>query len=202
MRLEITGHLDAEAEFADTVLDDALTLWVNKIAKDNPDMRGMLEKVEAVDVTSLTAEMRFKLEDIEDWQQITTDNHEGIPELLTVKVETDEHGNLLADTVSDNDGNSDFNDFDALIARGLPTEQKAVESKYSSDDLLHKEHVILSDSHWVDISVDAADNVVVQAWHCDMEGAMSQTLIAEVAFPPESLDEVLSHYNELAVSVA
>lgn len=199
MRLEITGSIDPQ--YLEDTVARAAGAWFNKLAADNPEMAEAIDNMEIM-LSAVTLDLKFKPEGADEWQVITTDNHEGIAELLVVKAETDDDGNLLWDTVRDNDGNSDFNEFDALIARGLPTEQKTVESKYSSDDLLHKEHFILSDSHWVDISVDAADNVVVQAWHQDMEGAMSQTLIAEVAFPPESLDEVLSHYSELAVSVA
>lgn len=195
MRLEITGHLDAAEEFADTVLDGALTLWVNKIAKDNPDMGGMLEKVEAVDVTSLTAEMRFKLEDNEDWQVITTDNHEGIPELLTVTVETDEQGNLLTDTVSDNDGESNFNELEAMIAKGISKEYTPVISAYSEQELYYKaSHKI--DDYWVYIYTDNEDKVVVQASEVNWQG--DTRLIAEVVFPEDQLGSILAHYKELA----
>ena len=194
MRLEIKGHLDATEEFADTVLDDALTVWVKKIAKDNPDMNGMLEKVEAVEITSLTAEMCFKLEDNEDWQIITTDNHEGIPELLTVTVETDEQGNLLTDSVKDNDGDSGFNEIEALIAAGNATDLKPAKTAYDGVELEYKEEFDFGNIA-VYILTDPDNQVVVQANEFNV--FHDTRLVAEAVFPQEKLADIIAHYREL-----
>ena len=195
MRLEINGHIDAAGEFADTVLDDAMTLWANKIAADNPDMKEMFEKVEAVDITELTAVLRFKLEGIDDWQQITTDNHEGIPELLTVKVETDEQGNILTDTVTDNDGDSDYNDIEALIAAGLPKQLESAETIYSEGELTEKAGYRIGD-YRISVCTDELDQVVVQAEELNWQG--DTRLVAETVFPADQLDKIKQHYLELA----
>lgn len=193
MKLEITGHIDAAGEMRET-FGKALELWADKIAADNPDMKEMLDKVEAVDITELSAVLRFKLEGIEDWQQITTDNHEGIPELLTVKVETDEQGNILTDTVTDNDGDSDFNEIEALIAAGSAGKRKPVTTMYDGISLDWKEEFDFGDIE-IDILTDLEGQVVVQAVEFDDE--YNDTLIAETVFPADQLEKIIAHYREL-----
>lgn len=195
MKMEINGHIDAAGEFADTVLDDAITLWADKIAADNPDMKEMFEKVEAVDITELTAVMRFKLEGIDDWQQIATDNHAEIPELLTVKVETDEQGNILTDTVTDNDGDSDYNDIEALITAGLPKQLESAETIYSEGELTEKAGYYIG-GYRISVCTDALNQVVVQAEELNWQG--DSRLVAETVFPADQLDSIKQHYLELA----
>lgn len=196
MKIEITGHINAVDEFARTVLDDALGLWVDKIAADNPDMKEMLDKVVDVDITELTAVLRFKLEGIEEWQQITTDNHEGIAELLTVKVETDEKGNLLTDTVTDNDGNSDFNEFEALIAAGVSGKRKPVATMYDGVELQWQEEYHFDAQNLeIDILTDPEGQVVVQA--VEFNEQCDATLVAEAVFPADELEKIKQHYAEL-----
>lgn len=197
MRLEITGNVEA-FEMQET-FGKALELWVDKIAADNPDMKEMFEKVEAVDITELTAVMRFKLEGIDDWQQITTDNHEGIPELLTVKVETDEHGNILTDTVTDNDGDSDYNDIEAIIAAGTVGERKPVASMYEAGELELQEDYGFGNIE-INVLIDPECQVVVQALEFNFQ--YDVTLIAEAVFPADQLDSIKQHYKELEEATA
>lgn len=198
MRLEITGHID-EFNMQETV-GEALKLWMDKIAADNPDMKEMFEKVEAVDITELTAVMRFKLEGIEEWQQIATDNHAEIPELLTVTVETDEQGNILTDTVKDNDGDSDYSDIEALIAAGLHKQElKPADSIYSAGDLSEVAGYYIGD-YRISVCIDATDQVVVQAEERNWQG--DSRLVAETVFPADQLDKIKQHYLELAEATA
>ena len=199
MRLEINGHIDTD-EFVGTVLDEAFTLWADKIAADNPDMQEMFEKVEAVDITELTAVMRFKLEGIEDWQQIATDNHAEIPELLTVTVETDEQGNILTDTVKDNDGDSDYSDIEALIAAGLhKRELKPADSIYTAGELTEVAGYYIGD-YRISISTDTEGQVVVHAEELNWQG--DGRLVAETVFPADQLATIKQHYLELAEATA
>lgn len=200
MRLEINGHIDAASEFWGTVLDEALTLWVDKIAADNPDMKEMFDKVEAVDITEMSAVMRFKLEGIEEWQQIATDNHAEIPELLTVTVETDEHGNILTDTVKDNDGDSDYSDIEALIAAGLHKQElEPADSIYSAGELTEVAGYYIGD-YRISISTDTEGQVVVHAEELNWQG--DSRLVAETVFPADQLATIKQHYLELAEATA
>lgn len=193
MRMEITGHVEAD-EMQET-FGKALELWADKIAADNPDMKEMLDKVEAVDITEMSAVMRFKLEGIEDWQQIATDNHSEIPELLTVKVETDEQGNILTDTVTDNDGDSDYNAIEALIAAGLPKQLESAETIYSDGELTEKAGYRIGD-YRISVCTDELDQVVVQAEELNWQG--DTRLVAETVFPEGNLETIKQHYLELA----
>lgn len=193
MRMEITGHVEAD-EMQET-FGKALELWADKIAADNPDMKEMLDKVEAVDITEMSAVLRFKLEGIADWQQITTDNHSEIPELLTVKVETDEQGNILTDTVTDNDGDSDFNEIEALIAAGLPNQLEPADTVYSDGELTEKAGYRIGD-YRISVCTDELDQVVVQAEELNWQG--DTRLVAETVFPEGNLETIKQHYLELA----
>ena len=198
MRQEINGHIEAD-EMQET-FGKALELWVDKIAADSPEMKEMFGKVEAVDITELTAVRRFKLEGIEEWQQIATDNHAEIPELLTVSVETDEQGNILTDTVTDNDGNSDYSDIEALIAAGLHKQElKPADSIYSAGELTEVAGYYIDD-YRISISTDTEGQVVVHAEELNWQG--DGRLVAETVFPADQLATIKQHYLELAEATA
>lgn len=198
MRLEINGHIDAD-EMQET-FGKALELWADKIAADNPDMKEMLDKVEDVDITEMSAVLRFKVEGIADWQVITTDNHAEIPELLTVTVETDEQGNILTDTVTDNDGNSDYSDIEALIAAGLHKQElKPADSIYTAGELTEVAGYYIGD-YRISISTDTEGQVVVHAEELNWQG--DGRLVAETVFPADQLATIKQHYLELAEATA
>ncbi|MDT2783180.1 hypothetical protein P7G87_00565 [Enterococcus asini] len=198
MRVEITGHIDAD-EMQET-FGKALELWADKIAADNPDMKEMLDKVEDVDITEMSAVLRFKVEGIADWQVITTDNHAEIPELLTVTVETDEQGNILTDTVKDNDGDSDYSDIEALIAAGLHKQElKPADSIYTAGELTEVAGYYIGD-YRISISTDTEGQVVVHAEELNWQG--DGRLVAETVFPADQLDKIKQHYLELAEATA
>jgi hypothetical protein len=192
MRLEITGKFDIEE--LESAVDTSLDVWLKKLEEDNPEMRAMLKKIDDAKISSVTVDMQFKLEDEDEWQVITTDNHEGIPELLVVKAETDEEGNLLLESVKDNDGDSEFNEIEALIAAGAPSERKSVATIYEDADLIHHELFDFGDTS-INILTDPDSQVVVQATEVNWQG--DHRLIAETVFPTEQLENIIEHYREL-----
>lgn len=192
MRLEITGKLDIEE--LESAVDTSLDVWLKKLEEDNPEMRAMLKKIDDAKISSVTVDMQFKLEDEDEWQVITTDNHEGIPELLVVKAETDEEGNLLLESVKDNDGESEFNEIEALIAAGAPSDRKSVVTIYEDAELLHHELFDFGDI-CINILTDSDGQVVVQATEVNWQG--DHRLIAETVFDAEQLENIIEHYREL-----
>ena len=192
MRLEITGNMDTFT--LESGVEATLDAWLKKLENDNPEMRDALKKIEDAKISSVTVDMQFKLEDRDEWQVITTDNHEGIPELLVVKAETDEEGNLLLESVKDNDGESEFNEIEALIAAGVPAEHKSVATIYEDAELLHHELFDFEDI-CINILTDPDGQVVVQATEVNWQG--DHRLIAETVFDAEQLENIIEHYREL-----
>lgn len=191
MKLEITGRIDADA--IEKTIAKALEAWLDKLAQDNPDIAEALEDSE-VKASSITVDFLLKPEGAEEWQVLTTDNHKDIPELLVVKAETDKYGNLLLDSVKDNDGDSEFNEIEALIAAGIPSERKSVATVYEETELIHHELFDFGDI-CVDILTDSDGQTVVQATEVNWQG--DRRLIAETVFPKEELGNIIDHYREL-----
>lgn len=198
MRLEITGTV-SPFELQKTV-DEAIYVWLKKVQDDNPVVAEMLENDVDTIFTSVTIDLAFGVEETGDWSVLTTDNHEGIPELLVVKAETDDEGNLVWDSVKDNEGDSLFNELEALIAAGLKSDRPKVESKFT--DVIPDsgvETVELLGGVDIDIFI-AEGHTVVQAYelNTDSSNPDESKLIAEVTFPEEEFDSILKHYQELA----
>lgn len=191
MRLEITGKIDAGN--LDQIVGKALEAWFDKLGKDNPAVMEALEDADVL-ASSLTIDFLLKPEGEDEWQVITTDNHEGIPELLVVKAETDEEGNLLLESVKDNDGESEFNEIEALIAAGVPSERKSIATIYEETELIHHELFDFEDI-CINILTDPDGQVVVQATEVNWQG--DHRLIAETVFDAEQLENITEHYREL-----
>lgn len=191
MRLEITGKIDAGN--LDQIVGKALEAWFDKLGKDNPAITEALEDADVL-ASAITIDFLLKPEGEDEWQVITTDNHEGIPELLVVKAETDEEGNLLLESVKDNDGESEFNEIEAMIAAGVPSDRKSVVTIYEDAELLHHELFDFGDT-CINILTDPDGQVVVQATEVNWQG--DTRLIAETVFPPEKLENIIEHYREL-----
>lgn len=191
MRLEITGKIDAGN--LDQIVGKALEAWFDKLGKDNPAITEALEDADVL-ASAITIDFLLKPEGEDEWQVITTDNHEGIPELLVVKAETDEEGNLLLESVKDNDGESEFNEIEALIAAGVPSDRKSVVTIYEDAELIHHELFDFGDI-CINILTDSDGQVVVQATEVNWQG--DHRLIAETVFPPDQMDKIIDHYEEL-----
>lgn len=193
MKVEITGNI-APISLQSTV-EKVIDAWYDKLIADNPEMLQALQAVEDIRFSAITVDLQFKLSGTEEWQVITTDNHADIPELLTVKAELDDSGNIVG-AVTDNDGNSNYSDFEALIAKGVPAELPTMESQYNQDDLKHIQSYSL-DNYDAVISEDEAGQVVVQAF----TGVEYSSLVAEAVFPAYELDNLKAHYRELEDAV-
>lgn len=191
MRLEITGKIDAGN--LDQIVGKALEAWFDKLGKDNPAITEALEDADIL-ASAITIDFLLKPEGEDEWQVITTDNHEGIPELLVVKAETDEEGNLLLESVKDNDGESEFNEIEAMIAAGVPSDRKSVVTIYEDAELIHHELFDFGDI-CINILTDSDGQVVVQATEVNWQG--DHRLIAETVFPPDQMDKIIDHYEEL-----
>lgn len=191
MRLEITGKIDAGN--LDQIVGKALEAWFDKLGKDNPAITEALEDADVL-ASAITIDFLLKPEGEHEWQVITTDNHEGIPELLVVKAETDEEGNLLLESVKDNDGESEFNEIEALIAAGVPSDRKSVVTIYEDAELIHHELFDFGDI-CINILTDSDGQVVVQATEVNWQG--DHRLIAETVFDAEQLENIIEHYREL-----
>lgn len=193
MRLEITGNVEPWA--MENTIEDSLELWFEKLLADNQEMAEVFAKVEGIKFTSIALDMCFKLEGNDEWQVITTDNHAEIPELLTVKVATDEHGHIITDSVTDNDGDSDYSEFEAIIAAGATGEHKPVASMYEAGELELQEDYDFGNIE-IDVLIDPECQVVVQALEFNFQ--YDVTLIAEAVFPADQLNSIKQHYLELA----
>lgn len=191
MRLEITGKIDAGN--LDQIVGKALEAWFDKLGKDNPAITEALEDADVL-ASAITIDFLLKPEGEDEWQVITTDNHEGIPELLVVKAETDEEGNLLLESVKDNDGESEFNEIEAMIAAGVPSDRKSVVTIYEDAELLHHELFDFGDI-CINILTDSDGQVVIQATEVNWQG--DHRLIAETVFDAEQLENIIEHYREL-----
>lgn len=191
MRLEITGKIDAGN--LDQIVGKALEAWFDKLGKDNPAITEALEDADVL-ASAITIDFLLKPEGEDEWQVITTDNHEGIPELLVVKAETDEEGKLLLESVKDNDGESEFNEIEAMIAAGVPSDRKSVVTIYEDAELIHHELFDFGDT-CINILTDSDGQVVVQATEVNWQG--DHRLIAETVFDAEQLENIIEHYREL-----
>lgn len=194
MRLEITGRIAAGS--LEQTVGKAFEAWFDKLGKDNPAIKEALEDADVL-ASAITVDFLLKPEGSEEWQVITTDNHEGIPELLVVKAETDAKGELLLDSVKDNDGDSEFTEIEALIAQGLPKSKKPIESIYHPSDLIEIDCFYFEDED-VLISKTIEGNAVVQVF-TDTEGndGLHVDLIAEVEYEAENLQKLMEHYGGL-----
>lgn len=196
MRLEIKGKI-VPLDMEDT-LEEAFELWGTKIREDNPEMAAAFTEIEDVYFTKVTVDIGFKVKGMDDLQVITTDNHEGIPELLVVTAETDDKGNLLWDSVKDNDGDSLFTEAEALIATGLSSSRKEIDSNYLDTEFHAATSINIDSATVVDIYRTAEETVV----HARDLTEPYKPLFAEVAFPLEEYDKLVEHYQQLAEVVA
>ena len=196
MRLEIKGKI-VPFDLKGT-LEEVLELWATKIMEDNPEMAAAFTEIEDVYFTKVTVDIGFKVKGNDDLQVITTDNHEGIPELLVVTAETDDKGNLLWDSVKDNDGDSLFTEAEALIASGLSSSRKEIVSDYLDKEFHAVTRIVVDNATTVDI-FKTTEETVVQA----RDTTKPHTpLFAEVTFPLEEYGKLVEHYQQLAEVVA
>lgn len=196
MRLEIKGKF--EADDIQSTVEDAVGVWIKKLESDNPEMKETFKQVENLYATSVTVDLTFKMAGVAEPQVLTTDNHEGIPELLVVTAETDDKGNLLWDSVKDNDGDSLFTEAEALIATGLSSSRKEIDSNYLDTEFHAATSINIDSATVVDIYRTAEETVV----HARDLTEPYKPLFAEVAFPLEEYDKLVEHYQQLAEVVA
>ena len=192
MRLEIKGKI-AGINLEATV-EEALELWKTKIREDNPEMVAAFTEIEDVHFTKVTVDIGFKVKGMDELQVITTDNHEGIPELLVVAAETDADGKLLRDSLKDNDENSLFTEAEALIASGMNGSRKEIVSAYFNTEF-HAVTRIVVDSDTAVYIRKTVKEAVVQVYDTSKP---YKPLFAEVAFPLEEYDKLVEHYQQLA----
>ena len=196
MRVHITGNV-SEYDVQDT-LEEAVSVWHQKLTEDNPELDEIFETAEDCRIAELTADLQFKIGD--KWQVITTDNHSEAPELLVVEAETDEDGELIWDSVKDNDGASNFNDIEAMIVAGKVKSIRdlpEIESKLTAVAVLSR-YDFSSEGFFVEVGeVIETAKIVVQVLRKSYHPYAEDELVAEAVFPSDKLDEVKQHYLEL-----
>ena len=196
MRLEIKGSF--EADDIQSTVEDAVGVWLEKLENDNPEMKETFKQVENLYATSVTVDLAFKMSGVAEPQVLTTDNHEGIPELLVVTAETDSQGNLLWDSVKDNDGDSLFSEAEALIATGLTGRREEIVSDYLNAVVMTEEYIDIDSTTAVNVAKVGYEAVVQLLDKSPKEGTYRPILFAEVAFPVEEYDNLVTHYKKLA----
>lgn len=196
MRLEIKGRI--EADDIQSTVEDAVGVWLKKLENDNPEMKETFKQVEDLYATSVTVDLTFKMAGVAEPQVLTTDNHEGIPELLVVTAETDDEGNLLWDSVKDNDGDSLFSEAEALIATGLTGRRDEIVSDYLDVIVGTEEYIDIDSTTVVHVFKAGYEAVVQLSDKTHKKGTYRPLLFAEVAFPVEEYDNLVTHYRKLA----
>lgn len=196
MRLEIKGSFPSYC--LDEVIEEATEAWFTKLSQDNPEVAEGLNTAEELIVTGFTVDLAFKMAGVAEPQVLTTDNHEGIPELLVVTAETDSQGNLLWDSVKDNDGDSLFSEAEALIATGLTGRREEIVSDYLDAVVMTEEYIDIDSTTVVNVAKVGYEAVVQLLDKSPKEGTYRPILFAEVAFPVEEYDNLVTHYKKLA----
>lgn len=198
MRIEIKGNIDVDC-LQETV-EEVVGNWLSKLEKENPEMRDQLNNIQDVKAPELTINLQFLPEGSEEWQVLSTDNHKGIPELLTVTAEVGEDGELIWDSVEDNDENSNFSELEALIAKGITEEEPAIETSYPSIDegeALESAEIVLNESTVIEVH-KTEEETVVRVYKLLDTADIGYKLVTEVAFHPDQFDALVDHYTELA----
>lgn len=194
MRLEITGKIE-ETEVERT-LGAAIGKWMLKLQSDNAELMDQFEQLEGAHFTKITADVAFTFAGQTEPQVITTDNHEGIPELLVVTAETDDDGKLIWDSVKDNDGDSLFTEVEAAVAAGLPKEFEEIESALMETATLHIVGTVEVADYLVTVLLNEGSQTVLQI-------TKDGKLISETFYEgTEEAHTLLQHYQELAKVLA
>lgn len=197
MRIEITNA--SEELCIDYWLEEVTDKWFEKIEKDNPEMAEAIMNSKGK-IVAATFDLQFLPEGSEEWQVLSTDNHEGIPELLTVTAEVGEDGELIWDSVEDNDENSNFSELEALIAKGITEEETAIETSYPSIDegeALESAEITLNENTVIEVH-QTNEETVVRVFKLLDTADIGYKLVTEVAFHPDQFDALVDHYTELA----
>lgn len=198
MRLHIKGHMESGRSIGKAV-GDAFEQWLLKLKSDNPELKDQLENAIGLEATDVTVDFKFMLEGSEDWQVITTDNHSELPELLVVEAETDEEGKLLWDTVKDNDGNSNFNEVEAMItAKQIKdiADMPVIKGEFG----IVPQSVIAFPNEKFCVTIGKSNHVGYIGVHVTRynSGQAGFTdLIGEVEYQADQFDKVKKHYQEL-----
>lgn len=188
MRVELKGKFYNMQDVEDAITK-ALTPLFERIKQENPKL---LNAIEDGFMTDVNLVLNFELEGQPEPTVLTVDHH-GTPEMLVIKAEFDEEGNMIEQ--SDNEKESEFTEVEALIAQGLPTEFAAIESKYCSDQLFELEEYQIKDMtvalfHTGDLSEETG--VIVVQYQQDNK------LIQEIEVPWSEREKLQLYFQELA----
>lgn len=188
MRVELKGKF-YNMQDVEKALDGAITPVFERIRQETQELFNAIEDGFMADVNLV---FNFELEGQQEPTVLTVDHH-GTPEMLVIKAEFDEEGNMLEQ--SDNEEVSEFTEVEALIAQGLPTEFAAIESRYYSDQLFELEEYQIKDMtvalfHTGDLSEESG--VIVVQYQQDNK------LIQEIEVPWREWEKLNLYFQELA----
>lgn len=190
MRVEVKGKFDGFYEMQESC-SKAIQPFFDKLAEDNPEMWTNIAEGD-VCISEASIVLQFQSDKQQEPTVLTVDHH-GTPEMLVIKAEFDEDGNMLEQ--SDNEQESEFTEAEALIAQGLPTDFTAVESNYYSDQLFEMDEYQIKDMtvalfHTGDLSEESG--IVVVQYQQDNK------LIQEIEVPWREYEKVQTYFQELA----
>lgn len=169
--------------------------YLQRLKEDSPEVYSKLEQdSHSLILLQVQVDLGFKVAGTEEVQMLTTDvRGKDLPELLTVTATIKEDGSLDFGSVKDNDEQSNFTDVEALIAQGLPTEFKAVQSNYYSDELQEAAGFKVGNFE-IEIYL-TLDNETAVIWYIT-----ENKIVQEIELPiteEQTIEAVIDHYKQL-----
>lgn len=195
MQLKIDSKAPLVTADLNHTVQSVANTYLQKLKEDSPEVYSKLEQdSQSLILLQVQVDLGFKVAGTEEVQMLTTDvRGKDLPELLTVTATIREDGSLDFGSVRDNDEQSNFTDVEALIAQGLPTEFKAVESKYYSDELQEAAGFKVGNFE-IEIYL-TLDNETAVIWYIT-----ENKIVQEIELPiteEQTIEAVIDHYKQL-----
>lgn len=195
MQLKIDSKAPLVTADLNHTVQSVANTYLQKLKEDSPEVYSQLEQdSQSLILLQVQVDLGFKVAGTEEVQMLTTDvRGKDLPELLTVTATIREDGSLDFGSVKDNDEQSNFTDVEALIAQGLPTEFKAVESNYYSDELQEAAGFKVGNFE-IEIYL-TLDNETAVIWYIT-----ENKIVQEIELPiteEQTIEAVIDHYKQL-----
>ncbi|WP_288393683.1 hypothetical protein [uncultured Vagococcus sp.] len=195
MQLKIDSKAPLVTADLNHTVQSVANTYLQKLKEDSPEVYSKLEQdSQSLILLQVQVDLGFKVAGTEEVQMLTTDvRGKDLPELLTVTATIREDGSLDFGSVKDNDEQSNFTDVEALIAQGIPTEFKAVESNYYSDELQEAAGFKVGNFE-IEIYL-TLDNETAVIWYIT-ENKIVQEIELQIT-EEHTIEAVIDHYKQL-----
>lgn len=195
MQLKIDSKAPLVTADLNHTVQSVANTYLHRLKEDSPEVYSKLEQdSQSLILLQVQVDLGFKVAGTEEVQMLTTDvRGKDLPELLTVTATIKEDGSLDFGSVKDNDEQSNFTDVEALIAQGLPTEFKAVQSNYYSDELQEAAGFKVGNFE-IEIYL-TLDNETAVIWYIT-----ENKIVQEIELPiteEQTIEAVIDHYKQL-----